>query len=231
MNKELLNKTLENINKGVSISPFLFVGNNLDIVNKKAYDFALEISEKLEIPKSYIYTLKDISEKIKVKDLKDFTSKKDSIPPFRVQIFIIENISNFTIASSNSMLKFFEEPGIYNIIITTNSWENNVMETILSRVQTINIQTTSIKNNNGFYKKLIEDYIKWNNLDLIKYTFSKKIEKQEYIEIIESLILYLKENIVYINFLEEINQELNLIKKNNLNAKYIFEKWIIKLKK
>lgn len=228
--ENIINNISEKINKGVSISPFLFVGNNLEIINKNVYDLALDLSKKYEIPKSYIYTFKDNWEKIKVKDVKNFVENKDSIPPYRFQIFIFENISNFTESSSNSLLKFFEEPWIYNIIFTTNVWENSILDTILSRVQKVNLWWVKQNSENAFFQKMIKEYIYWRNNDIIKYFFSKKAEKEEYIEILENIVIYMKNNIVFINHIEELFEEINLIKKNNLNAKYIFDKWIIKLK-
>ncbi|MDF1682504.1 MAG: hypothetical protein P1U46_01810 [Patescibacteria group bacterium] len=66
---------------------------------------------------------------------------------------------------------------------------------------------------------------------MIAYTFKSKLEKTDYIELLENIVIYLKENFSMINYIEEIFEEINLIKQNNLNAKYIFEKWIIKIKK
>ncbi|MDF1682503.1 MAG: hypothetical protein P1U46_01805 [Patescibacteria group bacterium] len=42
--------------------------------------------------------------------MKSFVEFKDSKPPYRFQIFLIENISRLTETSSNSLLKLFEEP-------------------------------------------------------------------------------------------------------------------------
>ncbi|MGB2110654.1 MAG: hypothetical protein ACPHY8_01715 [Patescibacteria group bacterium] len=57
------NKSLENIqekiNKKQAISPCLFLGKNMELVNAKVFDFARELTQKYNIPKDYIYTLKD----------------------------------------------------------------------------------------------------------------------------------------------------------------------------
>jgi len=37
------------------------------------------------------------------------------------------------------MLKFFEEPDVTNIIFLTNTSESGILDTILSRVQTIDL--------------------------------------------------------------------------------------------
>ena len=221
----------QQVEKGVWVSPFLFVSKNLEILNTQVEEIALELLKEYEIPKSYLYSLKDNWEKIKIKELKSFVEFKDSKPPYRFQIFLIENISRLTETSSNSLLKLFEEPWKFNIIFTTNIWENKVLDTILSRVQKVDLWWNTKINKNQYYNQIISDYINNVNNDLIAYTFKSKLEKTDYIELLENIVIYLKENFSMINYIEEIFEEINLIKQNNLNAKYIFEKWIIKIKK
>jgi hypothetical protein len=43
-----------------------------------------------------------------------------------------------TLQASNSLLKFFEEPGKQNIIFLSAKSESGILDTILSRVQTVN---------------------------------------------------------------------------------------------
>ncbi|NCO31472.1 hypothetical protein GW891_01280 [bacterium] len=47
---------------------------------------------------------------MKIKEIKSFVEYSNSKSPFKFQIFFIENISRLTPTSSNSLLKFFEEP-------------------------------------------------------------------------------------------------------------------------
>jgi len=77
---------------------------------------------------------------------------------------------------------------------------------------------------------LIKSYLKEESNELIAYFFKSKLEKQEYIDFLENLIIYSKNNLTFINYLEEINEDINSIKQNNLNAKYIVDKWILKIK-
>ncbi len=230
----IISKISEKINKGEEVSPFLFTGKNLEIVNQKVNDFAISLLKKFEIPNAYLYILKDNQENIKVKEVKDFISYSNSKPPYKFQIFLIENISRLTIWASNSMLKFFEEPWTKNIIFTTNYWENNVLDTILSRVQIINLNINLEKRENQFFQSLIKSYLNNESNELISYFIKNKLEKEELkkenLDFLDNLIIYAKNNLTLIKYLEELNDDINWIKQNNLNAKYIVDKWILKIK-
>ncbi|MDD2907920.1 MAG: hypothetical protein PHH98_04735 [Candidatus Gracilibacteria bacterium] len=225
-----ISKISEKIKKGGEVSPFLFMGKNIDLLNEKVENIAKTLLREFEIPNVYLYIFKDDGEKIKVKEIKNFIEFSNSKSPFTFQIFLIENISRLTPTSSNSLLKFFEEPGIGNIIFTTNVGENNILETILSRVQTIDLNIGSIKKDNSFYLSLIKNYLSNESNEIISYFFKNKLEKQDYIEFLENLIIYSKNNLTFINYLEDINEDINGIKQNNLNAKYVVDKWILKIK-
>jgi hypothetical protein len=123
---------------------------------------------------------------------------------------------------------------VHNIIFLTSAWENWILDTILSRVNIINIDTqkNEIKLNN-FYYELIDNYKKNNSPEIFSYFFKSKLEKEEYIKLLENLIIYFKNNIQNINinsdFLTELDDDINAIKQNNVNAKYIIDKWILKI--
>jgi len=106
----IISKIKEKLNKGEEVSPFLFTGKNLEIINEKVISLAKDLLKEFQIPNVYLYVLKDNSEIIKVKEIKEFMSYSNSKPPFKFQIFFIENISRLNIASSNSLLKILEEP-------------------------------------------------------------------------------------------------------------------------
>lgn len=226
----IISKIKEKLNKGEEVSPFLFTGKNLEIVNEKVITLSKLLLKEFDIPNVYLYVLKDNWEIIKVKEIKEFINYSNSKPPFKFQIFFIENISRLNIASSNSLLKFFEEPWIQNIVFTSNSWENNILDTIISRVQTVNLNISSTKKENDFYLSLIKSYLNKENDELLNYFFKGKLEKEDYVEFLENLIIFSKKNIKLINLLEEIEEDLNWIKQNNLNAKYIIDKWILQIK-
>lgn len=129
----------------------------------------------------------------------------------------------------NSLLKFFEEPWVQNIIFTTNSSEVGILDTILSRVQIINFESKSKDKINSFYQDLLKNYLKNNDTEIINYFFNAKIEKEEYVSFLENLIIFIKNNLIFIEFLDEILEDINAIKQNNVNAKFITDKWIFKI--
>ncbi|MDR3150388.1 MAG: hypothetical protein LBU14_01910 [Candidatus Peribacteria bacterium] len=106
----IISNIVNKVNIGEEISPFLFIGKNLEIINSKVEDMAKLLLKEYDIPNAYLYTLEDDGENLKVKDVKDFVEFSNSKSPYKFQIFFIENISRLTLASSNSLLKFFEEP-------------------------------------------------------------------------------------------------------------------------
>ena len=227
---EVLNNLIKKINKEEEISPFLFVSKNLEILNQEVNWFWLNLLKELNIPKLYLYSLKDNWEKIKVKEVREFIKKSESKSWYKIQIFFIENISRLTTQASNSLLKFFEEPWVWNIILCTNKWESNVLDTILSRVQTINIKSQKTDPIDNYLQNIIDKYIKNQSNELIKYMFSSKKEKDDYLSFLENLLLYMMKNFSKTWFLNELNQDINLIKSNNLNPKYFSDKWILKIK-
>ena len=173
-----------------SMPPFLFVTQDLEILNEEIKKLSQLILNEFIIPKTDLFILEDNGEKIKIEEIKKFINPSKTKTPHRFQIFFIENISRMTLQSANSCLKFFEEPGSQNIIFLSNSWENFILETILSRVQTISLQSSSISKKDNFYYDLIENcYKSWDFKCLISYVFKNKLEKEEQIKILENLVL------------------------------------------
>jgi len=66
---------------------------------------------------------------------------------------------------------------------------------------------------------MINSYIKENSSEILSYFFRNKLEKEEYTKFLENLVIYAKENMMFIDFLEELNDDVNMINTNNVNAK------------
>ena len=202
---------------------------NLEILNSEVNKISLELLKKYEIPNIFIIKLEDNWENIKIQEIKNFIKKWDLGTPYKFQIFFIENIWRLTLQSSNSCLKFFEEPWIQNIIFLTNSWENWILETILSRIQTINLWLNKKIEENAFYFNLLDNYLEKRNSEIFSYFFRNKLEKFEYIDFLKNLILYSKKNFVFLELIEEIDEDINLIEKNNVNVKSVVDKYLLKI--
>lgn len=215
--------------------PCLFLWENIEIINSEVKNYSLKLLKDFGIPKEYLYILKDNQENIKIQELKEFINFSNSKPWFTFQIFFIENISRFTLTSANSLLKFFEEPWKHNIIFLTSKWENWIIDTILSRTRIINLWWGKKDKKDEFFYSLIKNYKEKNSNDIFSYFFKSKLEKEEYISFLDNLIIYQKDSlsnwkqVFNKNFPEEIQDDINAIKQNNVNAKYIIDKWLIKI--
>jgi len=226
MQKEEIIKKIE---KGEEISPFLFIWQNTELLNSKIKENIFELFEYFEVPKVNLIKLEDNWENIKIAEVKEFMKKRELWTPYKFQIFFIENVSRLTLQSANSCLKFFEEPWIQNIIFMTNSWENWILETILSRVQVINMWMAKTLDKNEFFFNLLDNYLEKRNSEIFSYFFRNKLEKEELIDFLKNLILYAKKNFVFLDLIEEIDEDINLIIKNNVNARWIVDKYLLKI--
>ena len=230
MRDKVIENIIENINLEQEISPFLFIWENLELINEKVKSYSLELLKTLKTPNVNLFTLSDYWENIKISEIKKFLEKSNSKTPYKIQIFLIENFSRITLQSANSRLKIFEEPWTKNIFFLTNKSESGILDTILSRVQIINLNSKVSKIKNDFYYNLLlESIVNKKSNNLISYFFKNKLEKAEYITFMNTLIYFIKENFIFIDYLEEINNDINMIEKNNVIAKNIVDKWILNI--
>jgi hypothetical protein len=229
VDNKISNTLIKQINKDEWISPCLFLGENMEILNAEIFQLAQKILQEKNIPFSYLYRLDDNWEKIKIAEIKNFVTPGHSLPGYPIQIFLIENISRFTIQSWNSCLKFFEEPWKHNIIFLTNNSESWVLETILSRVQTFQLGWTINKAENLYFQSLIWEISQWNNTQALNYFYKTKIEKIEYIEFLKNIIFFAKKHFIFIDKLSEIESDIQGIEQNNVNAKYVIDKYLLTL--
>lgn len=230
MQTNLVDLIIEKIKRKEEISPFLFLWWDFWKLNNKIEQLTNNFITTLWINKNFIFLLKDNNEKIKVKDIKEFLEKVYVTPTYWAQVLIIENISRMTEESANSCLKIFEEPPIWNILILTNNSESWILETILSRCTLINLEDETLYEENNFYQNMIDDYVRWINHDLASYIYKEKLEKTDYINILQNFIIYFKKNLVFLNLIDKINEDINWIIKNNVLPKYIVDKYILKIK-
>ncbi len=230
MQNNLIELITQKLETKEEISPFLFLWTQIDKVNTDILNLSLELCKNLGINENFIFKFENPEWKIKVKDIKQFLEKVFITPTFKAQIFIIENISKMTEESANSCLKVFEEPPNWNIIFLTSESESSILDTILSRCTIINLNQDNIFEVNQAYYDMIDDYIRWINHDLASYVFKEKLEKENYINLLKNLIIYLKEKLIFLDLIEQINEDINWIQKNNLLPKYVVDKYIIKIK-
>ncbi len=139
-------------NKKISHA-YLFSGpSNQDIINEPNMLIELLINESpFESVQRTLNTYSDIS----ILDGSEGLIKKDAVikaseklqekalDELGVKILFIKNIENTNLQSINSLLKFIEEPTENTFIIMTTNNISNVLPTIRSRSQVINIKKTN----------------------------------------------------------------------------------------
>ncbi len=224
-----LEHIINQIEKGEEISPFLFLGTNTQLLDSQVKQLAVEVLEKFGIPKVNFLVLEDNGENIKIKGIKEFIKPWELGTPYRLQIFLIENISRMTLSSFNSCLKFFEEPWVQNLIFLTNKSQSWIIDTILSRVQIINLWWNIQALENNFYFSMLDSYLQTKSCEIFSYFFRNKLEKVEYIDFLKNMILYSKKHWVFLDLLEEIDEDIALIETNNVNTKWVVDKYLLKI--
>lgn len=227
---KIINKITEKLKKGEEISPFLMLSNDISRVNIWTKNIIQEVFSHFNVNANNLHMIEMWEDKIKIEEARRLLEKSFQKPNNQFQIFLIEDISRLTIGSSNSLLKFFEEPKEWNIIFLTNSWENWVLDTILSRVQIHRFENTIISEKDNFFYNLIDEFRKKKSPSLPSYFFKEKLEKNDYIKFLKTIIIYWKENFVFEDFLDKIVDDINLIEKNNVLPKYIVDKHILNIK-
>jgi len=135
-----------------------------------------------------------------------------------------------TIAFSNALLKFLEEPWVWNIVFLTNTSQSGILDTVLSRVQIFDIASSAKTSFTEYIESIIEKYIETDNTELLWYYFWKQIEKQDAFDFLYALISYIKVSGKYSHLLQEIDNDLQGIGNNNFLPKYTIDKYILLLK-
>ncbi|MCH2188466.1 hypothetical protein MK079_01395 [Candidatus Gracilibacteria bacterium] len=225
--QEISDQILEKIQHGTEHTPLLFLGHNTDLLDAHIKDVGNTLLGKLSIPLNYLFILEDTGESIKVQDIKHFFEAAYSLPSYGHQIFYVENISRLTLSASNSMLKLLEEPGKHNIILLGNASESGILDTILSRVQIVYTGLEKHEQKDNFFYDLIEQFDKHKDTGIFGYFFQTKIEKEDAIIFLKTLTQYIKNTGNFTATLDTISEDIDHIGKNNVNARYIIDKYLL----
>jgi len=76
---------------------------------------------------------------------------------------------------------------------------------------------------------MISNSRKKRSYELVRYFFGAKLEKQEYVLFLQTLLSYYLENTEMLNFLDELHEDIQGVMQNNLQARYIVDKWILRV--
>ena len=186
--------------------------NIKNVKNANDFDITLIDTDKNNITKENII---NIEKKYSTKSL---MNKK--------RIYIINEAYKLNRSSSNTLLKFLEEPeeNIISFLVVKN--KNMLLDTIVSRCIIININflekntetNTSFidylkKNKNNFYLNIEKEYpsreILFSNIEETFKTYDNKtnlnMEEIEFIEILFDIYLLLKTNVNYKTIIDKLN--------------------------
>lgn len=228
-NSQIIDHIQEYIKKGTIIAPFLFFGQNSELLEQQIIDISHELLANNNAPKTAFFHFSIPDKNIKIKDIKAFIEPSFSRANYGIQIFYIPDVSRLTVSSSNSLLKFLEEPAPGNIILLSSQSESGILDTILSRTHTIPLWWKQKSKEDPFYQDLINSHIQKKNQELVSYFFRNKLEKQDYVSFLENLIIYSKKHLCFIPMLQEIEEDINAIIQNNALPRNIVDKWILQL--
>lgn len=173
----LLKKAIDN-NK--LVQAYLFSGDDINYLMKYAKSFAKEIISPKENQK---YIIKSIDEnnypELKIVETDGNFIKKEQLIELQNSVmtkpvlgkkivYIIKSCDKLNASSANCILKFLEEPAddIIAILLTDNI--NNVMSTIISRCQIINLNKV-INNSNISSYELLNSIINVENIDIEEF--------------------------------------------------------------
>lgn len=221
----------EQLQKKGQKAPFLFIYHESpELYYKKLYDELTVICKEYWVDPYNIYKLeRDNEQSHKINSVKDFILKWNIRPNSTFQIFVFEDFSRLTVQSQNASLKFLEEPGEYNIIILTASSRRDILETILSRVQIYRQNISTVISENPFFISLIKSALDGDKENLIRYFFSKKLEKYEYVDFLKTLLFYLVKQGIYPHLHQKLHDDILWIESNNFIARSIVDIYILEL--
>ena len=219
------------IEKGEQISPFLFLSNDTNAIHQETQEIISGLQTLYNFPTTSIFEIDCWVETIKIQDIRKMLEKSHVKSSYNIQIFIIHNISQLTLWSSNGLLKFLEEPWIWNVIFLTNNSESGVLDTVLSRVQIIIIRSKIKTQYSEEVVNFLTEYIEKNDTEILGYYYNKKTQKEDGIIFLYSLIECISRTGKHVDLLNNIENSLNGLGSNNFVAKFIIDQYLIELKK
>lgn len=228
MQKELL-KILNNFLEWNNVQPILcsedtiiVIINHLNRINLSSIqEFRDEVHQNI-----FLFETEDKT--FKIEKTREIIEKSSIKPGENFNIFIIREIDKFSIWASNSLLKLFEDVPERLIILLTTSAKNNLLETIKSRILDF-WSDEVIYELSESNKSIIDDFFNGNKSRIIDLVFWDKIERNEYIAILEYILHKLKYNNSGTTIITKILNWIKSIHTTNTNPKYILDTIILEL--
>ena len=188
-----------------------------------------------------LITISPEGKNIKKEQILELKSRFCTKPIYtKENIYVVKSAECLNPSSANTMLKFLEEPedNIIGFFITNNV--NNVIDTIKSRCEIINVRYNIKKNDNNIFLKIAESYI--NNisnsiakgLSYNKEVIFKKIDnKNDIMKLLNAMKLLYSDIFftTYSNNIKKINILNDSIEKlyYNVNVELLLDNMVIEL--
>lgn len=228
MQKELI-KILDNFLEWNNVQPILCNEDNIvAIINHLNKTNLSSLQELRENIYQNVFLFETEDKTFKIEKTREIIEKSSIKPWEKFNIFIIREIDKFSIGASNSLLKLFEDVPERLIILLTTSSKNNLLETISSRIldfwsDEIVYELSTIS------KSIIDDFFRWDKSRIVDLVFWEKIERFEYIAILEYLLVKLRYNNSNPEIITKILDWIRSIHTTNTNPKYILDTVILSL--
>ncbi|EKE26421.1 MAG: hypothetical protein ACD_4C00298G0001 [uncultured bacterium (gcode 4)] len=176
-----------------------------------------------------VFVFKTEEKNFKIELSREIIQNATMRPSWDFSIFVIEEIDKFTDQTWNSLLKLFEEVPDRILFLLTTSSKENILETISSRILYFSTNSNTLEIGDDIRFK-IDDFFNWNKISFIKYVYSAKLEKNDYIWILEYLKeKYKKTSLKDTKILELIEEWIKNIYSTNANPKWIFDKILLNM--
>lgn len=193
---------------------------------------ALELIQKVELSLNHPDLLWLEEEKLGIEQarkVKDFLSLK----PYQgnKQAVVILHAESLTPESQNALLKILEEPPEHSLIILGTTSEDQILATIISRCQVVNLEDLTTEESHTQYQDKIEK-LRQSSIEE-RFKFIEKLEEKE--RFLHALTAYFRHQFVLTPlrwehklFLQDLIQAEKLAKQN-VNIRAILEYLMLKL--
>ncbi len=138
---------------------------------------------------------KEDKKHLSVKDIRRWLSDISEIPYEKKHIYLLRDFDEATPEAMNATLKILEEPPVYAIILLIVNNPESLLETIVSRT----LNGFSWKSRIKLPEELriwIKEYSQWNSVELVKYLYKDKIDRDTAIEILMELSYFADSDIL-----------------------------------
>lgn len=166
---------------------------------------------------------------IKIERTREIIEQSSKKSGSRYDIFIIERIDTLTLAAANSLLKLFEEvPSNILILLTSDSGRDVMIETLASRVIFIssNIHHTAL--DAGIREKIDAYFDAGDQVPLLSFLVSAKLEKPEYLGILIALKdRILSGHIKNPDTIQKIESGVITLSSTNANARWVGDEVVL----